>query len=115
MSLPEELVQLKTILRDLEEGRMIPEVSEWLKSISSSNFQLVDSLMQTLKEHVKEPTISNDVLKILCQLDENNEELPVVLKSYIENTPKEELCYDSLVLASDIYSPETAATLPQAR
>jgi hypothetical protein len=124
MSLPEELVQLKTILKDLEEGRMIPEVSEWLKSISTSEFQLVGSLMQTLKENVKEPTISNDVLKILCQLDvhshetvhpqlESNEELPEVLKSYIENTPQEELCYDSLVLASDIYTPETAATLPQ--
>lgn len=124
MSLPEELVQLRTILKDLEEGRMLPEVSEWLKSISSSDFQLVDSLMQTLKEHVNEPTISNDVLKILCQLDvhshetvhpqlESNEELPEVLKSYIENTPQEELCYDSLVLASDIYTPETAATIPQ--
>jgi len=124
MSLPEELVQLKTILKDLEEGRIIPEVSEWLKSISSSEFQLVGSLMQTFKENVKQPTISNDVLKILCQLDvhshetvhpqlKSNEELPEVLKSYIENTPQEELSYDSLVLASDIYTPETAATIPQ--
>ena len=61
----EDLEQLKELIENIESSEKTPELIQWMHDISAKEYGLVDSLIYSFMENLKDIKFANKILRCL--------------------------------------------------
>jgi hypothetical protein len=61
----ENLEQIKELIENIENSEKTPELIDWMKEISTPDYGLVDSMIDTFMERMSDIKLANSILKAL--------------------------------------------------